>query len=857
MGCMAEYTEKTIGVEGALCCPYCGYIKNTPPKEAYHLIPGTILQGKYIVGKVLGYGGFGVTYIGFDAALERKIAIKEYLPTNFSTRMIGQNNLTVYEGENGEQFRAGLKGFIDEARRLSKLNALPGIVDIYDSFLQNETGYIVMEYLDGKTVKEELFENGVFEYEKAKTVILKILETLKEVHKEGIIHRDIAPDNIFLIKNGEVRMIDFGASRYATTLHSKSLSVILKPGYAPEEQYRTHGQQGSWSDMYALAATFYKMITGITPEESMERMMKDDLKEPSKLGVKLPTNDENAIMNALQVKPSDRTQTADEFEMQLTADRDVKRSVSTIKIDGTLRTPKWVKALAACLAVMVIAFSTLSFAGVIDVRSGSFVSAISGAEQLKDNETRVPNLVNTTFEEASITAEETGLSVVVSDKKYSNKVDANKVMTQDPLPGRVVNKGSTLGIVVSGGLGAGIEKGVMPDVVYRNEEEALAMLEEAGISYNFSYIENDEVQRGNISSQDIPAGRAVAGGEIASIVVSNGKFLAQISKPTAGSTPISTRAGLEAISNDLSGNYYLTNDIDLSGAEWEAIGSYQNPFRGTFDGQGYVISNMTITKSSSLTGLFSWISIGAVVKNVGLEGTSINVDKFSAGGICGQNNGAVTNCYNSGNNIVSSTGNVGGICGDTTGTIDSCYNTESVLSSHGYAGGICSTLSFGNISKCYNLGVVSVSLADYMACVGGISGYSYGANTSNCYNAGNVSVSNITHYSRVGGICGSCEGHCTIRNCYNIGSVSISSPNGNAITTAGGIYSEGSKWFNTIDINNCYCNNLYGSSSGTKLSDAQMKDAANFVGFDFKNVWNISDAVNNGYPYLRCVPAAE
>ena len=519
---MAEYGGNIR--EGAVAkrCPYCGYVKDSPPKEAYHLAPETILQEKYIVGKVLGYGGFGVTYIGFDVQLERKIAIKEYLPTNFSTRMPEETRLTIYKGENGEQFRAGLKGFIDEARRLSKLNALPGIVDIYDSFLQNETGYIVMEYLEGKTIKEELAENGVFEYEAAKSIILKILSTLKEVHKEGIIHRDIAPDNVFLLKNGEVRMIDFGASRYASTLHSKSLSVILKPGYAPEEQYRSHGFQGPWSDIYALAATFYKMITGVTPEESMERMMKDNLKEPSRLGVKLPPNEENAIMNALLVKASDRTQTAEIFERQLTAGDEAKRAVSTIQKYDAGKFPRWAKVLSSCLGAVILVFLVLQLTGVIDVRGGSFVSAISGQGQLAENETRVPNFIGEQLDSAMTSADGASLQLMVTSKEYNDKVEADKVMLQDPPSGRVVDKQSTVSVVISAGAEIVVEKGFMPDVTFRAEEEAVKMLEEAGIAYNLLYENSDIVLKGNIVAQDIPAGTNVAEDESVNLVVSLG-----------------------------------------------------------------------------------------------------------------------------------------------------------------------------------------------------------------------------------------------------------------------------------------------------------------------------------------------
>ena len=190
---------------------------------------------------------------------------------------------------------------------------------ILDCFEANNTSYIVMEYLDGESLKEKIEREGKLSLDYSKDIILKIASAMKKVHKEGIIHRDIAPDNIYILKDGTVKILDFGAARYATTKHSKSLSVIIKPGYAPEEQYRSRGDQGTWTDVYALAATFYKMITGITPEDAMERSVNDKLKKPSKLGLNIPKPTETAIMNALNLRIEDRTKNMDEFEEELRA----------------------------------------------------------------------------------------------------------------------------------------------------------------------------------------------------------------------------------------------------------------------------------------------------------------------------------------------------------------------------------------------------------------------------------------------------------------------------------------------------------------------------------------------------------
>ena len=141
-GCMTTY-EDYNGV-----CPHCGYVEGTAPENAMHLMPGVILNNRFIVGKVVGYGGFGVTYIGWDKLLAQKVAIKEYLPSEFSTRAPGNTFVTIFDGDKKEQFNSGKHKFVDEAKRLAKFTDCSGIVKVFDSFIENDTAYIVMEYVD-------------------------------------------------------------------------------------------------------------------------------------------------------------------------------------------------------------------------------------------------------------------------------------------------------------------------------------------------------------------------------------------------------------------------------------------------------------------------------------------------------------------------------------------------------------------------------------------------------------------------------------------------------------------------------------------------------------------------------------
>ena len=272
IACMKELSP------GARYCKFCGCDQQTVTGESCHLPPGSMLADRYYVGKSIGAGGFGITYIGWDTTLMRRIAIKEYMPTAFATRAPGKKALTVFTGEKANQFEIGKKKFKEEGHVLAGCQSVSGVVNIYDVFAENGTSYLIMEYLEGETLKERLKREGTLSEEEALGILLPVLEALESIHSVGLIHRDVAPDNIFLCKNGDVKLIDFGAARYATTSYSRSLSVILKSGYSPEEQYRSKGEQGPWTDVYAAGATLYRMLTGANPPDAMERYAYDELR---------------------------------------------------------------------------------------------------------------------------------------------------------------------------------------------------------------------------------------------------------------------------------------------------------------------------------------------------------------------------------------------------------------------------------------------------------------------------------------------------------------------------------------------------------------------------------------------------
>lgn len=432
MGCMNEIEDHLS------TCPYCGFNETTLRQESYYLDPGTIIGGKYIVGRVLNYGGHTVSYMGMDAEMNRKIIVKEYLPSDFSTRSEGEKDVTIYSGDGQEQFEQGLTNFLNEANRIQQLQNAKGIAKVYDCLAENETGYVISEYVEGRTLKEILDGGKRYSAEEAADFIRQILAGLADVHRMDIVHCDISPETIMVTDSGEIKLTDFGATRYVTTANSKSLSIILKRGYAPEEQYRSKGVRGPWTDVYALGAVMYLMITGEVPQESVERALSDDLKEPSKMGIDIPKNIENALMNALNVYQQDRTQSAEAFLQELNSSEVKRRKVKQQK-NKTGKFPIWAKALVAGLACVVV------------VGGVYMIKMTKGGNGSLDNSGEVVmlDLRNKTMEEAQEAIDklnkENGWNLTLSETSHEFNKDPDKegiIISQDVKAGRVLQENS-------------------------------------------------------------------------------------------------------------------------------------------------------------------------------------------------------------------------------------------------------------------------------------------------------------------------------------------------------------------------------------------------------------------------------
>ena len=296
-------------------CDCCGKSITDYHTAPHWLLPGTVLAGKYEVGAVLGEGGFGITYIGRDTNLDMKVAIKEYFPSG----VVNRNNTSSMEisalvGDTQSNFEKGKQGFLSEARTHAKFSNEQSIVSVRDFFEENNTAYIVMEYLEGIDLKDFIAQNGKMSFGLAISMLSPIMSSLSKIHNQGLIHRDISPANIMILNNRTVKLLDFGSARNVSGADEKSLSVLLKPGFAPEEQYRSKGNQGSWTDVYALSATLYKMVTGVTPDDAMNRLFSDEVVSPSELNEQITPEQSAVILKGMSIYQKDRYQTVEELQ---------------------------------------------------------------------------------------------------------------------------------------------------------------------------------------------------------------------------------------------------------------------------------------------------------------------------------------------------------------------------------------------------------------------------------------------------------------------------------------------------------------------------------------------------------------
>ena len=353
LGCMEE-------IQG-YPCPHCGFDPRKAPASNYVMPWGTVLNGHYVVGRVLGQGGFGITYIGFDLNLERKVAIKEYFPSGQVSRFSTMGTTLVWrDGEQAEKLRvSGMDSFLREARKMANMEDIPQIVRVRESFRENNTAYIVMDYIEGKTLLSVLKEKGPMPWEQAKDIFFPAISAMEQVHREGLVHRDLSPDNLMLTAKG-VRILDLGAAKDLSSSNGASSAQVAKSGFSPFEQYTQRGASGPWSDVYAMAATIYYTLTGVIPPNANDRVEEDTLDWSLLTRRGVPANVISALQKAMNITAKGRTQSMaellDQLQSPVSAKKELTKNLLEQVVSGNKnRRPILIGAVALVLVLSGIA----------------------------------------------------------------------------------------------------------------------------------------------------------------------------------------------------------------------------------------------------------------------------------------------------------------------------------------------------------------------------------------------------------------------------------------------------------------------------------------------------------------------
>ncbi len=300
-------------------CAACGWNGDVVRTRPNCLSPGTVLYDRYLVGQPLGQGGFSITYLVMDIPLKLRLCLKEFYPSSAVSRVPGGQVVRVNDGRMEEPFREGLEQFMQEGRVLARLSGKPGIIEVRDLFQINGTAYMVTDLLDGVTFRDYLAaRKTVLSPGQILKILMPVMDSLRAVHGEGILHCDISPENVFLTTDGQVRLLDFGSAQDLSLKLAQGRSIVVKPGYAAPEQYRARGRQGAWTDVYGLAATFFRALSGKAPPDALERLEDDPLRALfQNIRPSLAGKWKRALLRAMAIQVGDRFQDVESFQYAL------------------------------------------------------------------------------------------------------------------------------------------------------------------------------------------------------------------------------------------------------------------------------------------------------------------------------------------------------------------------------------------------------------------------------------------------------------------------------------------------------------------------------------------------------------
>lgn len=506
VGCM-----KPLTAEGR--CAYCGLQQDKYRPIPRCLRPGMCLRDRYVLGRVLGEGSFGISYIAWDCLLDTVVAIKEYFPASLVSRHISEEdedtNVYIYEKRESQKYQESLKKYLGEAKSLSAYYDLDGIVSVRDFFYANNTAYIVMGYVDGISVKEYVEKNGPIEGEKFLRMLEPVIQSLAKVHQTGVLHRDISPDNMLLTRDEKLVLIDFGAARKENINMTRSMTVVFKRGFSPEEQYRTRGQQGAWTDVYALCATAYYALTGKAPDESIQRALEDDMPSLTEMtDVDLPMQQKRAFMKGMTVDFHHRYQTMDELYQGLYQQGRDKKHLGA-----------WL-AGAAALVCCVALLGTGAVYGLhkhsqakkdaiqTEAPQQTALAEVTTTPYAADvQEYQMISFKSMTKKEAlkALAGQDTELSVQWK-YRYSSRIKKGRIVTQS-IPAKTRYRGETYSKIVLT-ISKGKRKTEVPKLTGVSKERARTLLKERKLHWTWKEVEREGTE-GIVASQSRMAGSKV------------------------------------------------------------------------------------------------------------------------------------------------------------------------------------------------------------------------------------------------------------------------------------------------------------------------------------------------------------
>ena len=502
---------KPLTAEGR--CAYCGLQQDKYRPIPRCLRPGMCLRDRYVLGRVLGEGSFGISYIAWDCLLDTVVAIKEYFPASLVSRHISEEdedtNVYIYEKRETRKDQESLKKYLGEAKSLSAYYDLDGIVSVRDFFYANNTAYIVMGYVDGISVKEYVEKNGPIEGEKFLRMLEPVIQSLAKVHQTGVLHRDISPDNMLLTRDEKLVLIDFGAARKENINMTRSMTVVFKRGFSPEEQYRTRGQQGAWTDVYALCATAYYALTGKAPDESIQRVLEDDMPSLTEMtDVDLPMRQKRAFMKGMTVDFHHRYQTMDELYQGLYQQgRDKKRL--GVWFAGTAAVLACVALLGTGAAYGLYKHSQAKKDAIQTEapQQTAFAVATVTPYAADVQEYQMISFKSMTKKEAlkALAGQDTELSVQWK-YRYSSRIKKGRIVTQS-IPAKTRYRGETYSQIVLT-ISKGKRKTEVPKLTGVSKERARTLLKERKLHWTWKEVEQEGTE-GIVASQSRTAGSKV------------------------------------------------------------------------------------------------------------------------------------------------------------------------------------------------------------------------------------------------------------------------------------------------------------------------------------------------------------